>query len=328
MNTDKTHAVTDSHNDHQLERLFRVQLGRLGFDQVDRWSKRRKTDRLSAQVSGTSGIAYAKLIRCGSDSADVIRSYEMVRSIQSLRIPFFRLRIPAIHVLERIANRNVFVVMDYFRGMDFEDRWHETCEGVAGGQAILPTHAGMVIELVRDLSTVSDCMLGHNVSCKIERAADHLKCAKSLVCFACDEGWISTADRIVANQVLDTASESNNARAPFPSNGDFQFRNLVELSPSETGLLDFDRFRFSDFEAEHCVSYQWSLMWNNREWQRLFIQKAREVLDMNKDLFQGNLILKTLAFAHRWQRVHELRRIQIHSFSRILYEYESIWDAM
>lgn len=310
----------------QMDKLFQTQMKSFGYKTIDCWSKRNRKDRPSARISGPDGVAFAKLIDRKGLSQHFVQAYERVQSIHELKLEFRRLRIPKVFVIEKINDDKVFIITEFLEGSGFEDKWDAVSENLAGGKALSLITINLFIQLVSDLKTISADLLPPTATLGINKAEEEVGLTKVLARFAHGQSWISSRESKAAVEFVKEGIKPENLSTAFPSNGDFQFRNFIELDLSSTGLVDLDGFRFSNFEAEHCIAYQWALMWNNPKWQRNFIQEAKKTLNVNKELLQGIMIVKTLYLAKQWQHLPEASRKLITNFRRVLNDYESIWN--
>lgn len=113
------------------------------------------------------------------------------------------------------------------------------------------------------------------------------------------------------------------------SNEDFRFANFIEIDSQRTGLVDWDGARTSRHEVEHCIAYLWLQMWRNGTWQRRLVDRSRQILDLQEDLFRAALIKRTLCRAHTWHDNADLRKIQIQYFRDALnnQKWHHIWES-
>ena len=128
-----------------------------------------------------------------------------------------------------------------------------------------------------------------------------------------DEGAGAAARRILAPFVdgIDTG-------AVRLGNGDFQLRNFVERPDGRIALIDWDAARLSTFEAEHCVAYQWLLMWNNPAWQRAYLDGARRRLGLRAERFRAVLLIDVLKQAFFWRERDGLARMPLQYVAPLL----------
>jgi len=95
-----------------------------------------------------------------------------------------------------------------------------------------------------------------------------------------DAGLIRERDRSRIMQLLTPFDECAAHEPLMLTNADLQFQNLVWLADGRLAIIDWDGAGISSFEVEHCMSYQWLLMWNNPEWQRAFMRAASARFDI------------------------------------------------
>lgn len=317
-------AVVAYDTETPLQELFRSHMRHYEIDQVQFWLPRNQQIRPSAIVNGQHGLEFAKLV---PTSIANINSYRMIRSIQRSPLEFRRLRFPKIRVSKLIEDKFLFLVMEYLEGSHFENKYHPFTKNIQGGEALSISTVGVFLELLEDLSTIKLEDLPESTPKVIRRNKAQLNDNLDRIIDAWEARWLTENDANLALDILNDGFRARNFHLTMPTNCDFHFRNFLELDLQTTALIDLDEFRFSSFEAEFVVAYQWTHMWNNPAWQKICIREARNRLSLNGPLFRACLIDQALSLAGFWRNNERLFGSQLSTVTRALYEFDSVWNS-
>lgn len=224
---------------------------------------------------------------------------------------------------------NHFVIMTWEKGHNFNDRWSLTGAKTRGGKSIQIYTVQLVLELIEDLYNICTESFGN-----VQLRPHWQECSQAriykLLIIADERRLISSKEQLCSQLILDQIPFSNEQnQRKMLSNGDFQFRNFIEKSANKSAVIDWDEAKFSSYELEHCVAYQWMLMWNNPSWQRVFLSEAKQRFSMDKYRFRSLLLFNCLRQAIRSGSYRpELAKIFIDTFRKTLKDrnYNSIWD--
>lgn len=245
-------------------------------------------------------------------------------------IPNFhnRLIIPQTVACGAADDRNHFVIMTWEKGRDFNSRWSLTKAKTRGGKSIQIYTVQLVLELIEDLynictETFSDVHLRpHWQECSQTRISELLNLAS-------EKRVITKEEQLCSHDILQRIPFGNeNDLRKMLSNGDFQFRNFIEKFANKTAIIDWDEAKVSTYELEHCVAYQWMLMWNNSLWQRAFLSGARQRFSLDKYRLRSLLLFNSLRQSMRAYHRPELAKVFIDCLRKTLrnQHYDSIWD--
>lgn len=253
--------------------------------------------------------------------------------LAKLDVAFRRLVIPSLldagHA--RFLGRGVsaWVITEWQEGQDFGSRWDERIPHIAGGRAIpLETH-DLVLQLIEDLRRIDGAILRASAIKNETQKSLQASFDKQLL-WARREGHLDECHETKARQILKPFLDTVDIGRIHLSNGDFQFRNFTERTDGKVALLDWDSAKASTFETEHCVAYQWLLMWNNPRWQGRFLNGARVRFALRPERFRAVLLVDALNQAFFWRRCSDLLRIQVNYVSRVLsdaYFEKELWSA-
>lgn len=232
---------------------------------------------------------------------------------------FRRLVLPQYRTSGIHENRH-WVLIRYEEGENYHSKWNETHPGTAGGRAIGVEEVDRFLDLVEDISGIgiaglTDIDLSQftpeSVLGQYERAAEA----------AIRLGLITDEHRDRGKSLLEEFTSSLNWGNLQLSNGDFQFRNFINRPDGKTVVIDWDGARFSPFELEHCIAYQWTLMWNNPRWQRELLRRARDRFSIDLQRFQAVMLFDSLHQAMVvWPNAETLRQVEIDYFINALDE--------
>jgi hypothetical protein len=249
--------------------------------------------------------------------------------LSNARGPFWRLVLPETLSCGQIPGMGSYILMDWVEGQSYEGHWSERLPETAGGRSIPFQSAEWVVDLIEDLGRIPcDALDTSELTILGPPQIKHV----TSVCLS----KAAEADLITARQagrireIFDEFTARCENRPLMLSNGDFQFRNFIAVDAARTALIDWDAARLSPFEREHCVAYQWLLMWNNPRWQARFLSEAKARLALDETLFRGALLLNTLKQAMLvWSRPTDadLRLRQMDFCLNVLddRDFEHVW---
>ncbi len=204
-----------------------------------------------------------------------------------------------------------YVVTDWLDGRDFNDRWDEWKPDIAGGRSIQHDTINIFVELIEDLMGIpAEDLVAIGLSKRDPESTEEL--INECLGVAIDDGTLSSDQCKQATRIAQPLLEGFHEGRLMLSNADFQLRNFVEISPTQTGLVDWDTACASNFELENCVAYQWILMWNNPPWQRSLLREARARFEIERTKFRGILMVRALIQAMTtWRKSGDIRQHQI-----------------
>lgn len=205
-----------------------------------------------------------------------------------------------------------WVLLEYLTGSDYNSKWNEHLPEISGGRAIGLDTVNVFLDLVGDLTSID---VSGYVNNPIEKVlpdkifAQYKQSTGTLL----GKNWITQSQANQGEDLINRFAESLQAEFQI-SNGDFQFRNFIDLSDGKVGVIDWEGCRLSNFELEHMIAYQWILMWNNPMWQKKLIQEATKRLVLDKGRFQCVLLFDALNQAADWSNDSNIGRIQADYF--------------
>jgi hypothetical protein len=236
-----------------------------------------------------------------TDAAGAIVYRDLLPALSHIK--FRRLAVP--QFIESGEEKGVghWVVTEWLDGRTFHDRWDERHPNTSGGRAIPLDTTTLVLDLVADLASINPA--SHDATAHLcRRTADEVTgtVERKLVAVR-DDGQVhvTPAQETLARELIQPLIDSVNTGRVTLSNGDFYFRNFIELPAGRVAVVDWDSTRLSTFEVEHCVAYQWMLMWNNPPWQRAFLDEAKSRFELDRDRFRAVLLLDTLTQVVFWK---------------------------
>lgn len=247
----------------------------------------------------------------------------VLRAIQGR---FKRLLLPQALAFDRTKSLGRWVILDWHDGRAFSEEWDPYDTRLEGGRAISLDTVPTVLDMIEDLRTIDPAAF----------SSSHLRRRTREWLASRIRGQLDRASRsgwLTARQVSRTAE----LLCPFLdtvdqgrlglSNNDFQFRNFVFLADGRVKLIDWDAATISTFETEHCIAYQWMLMWNNEEWQRVFLASACDRLHVRPDRLRAACLIMTLNHSVlTWKDIPTLRHPLLIAFQSLL-EDESWTNA-
>lgn len=257
-------------------------------------------------VATSNGVKY---ILKRVDNNTLVAHRDILKTLES--VAFARLVLPKF-VDAGTVESSQWLVLEYLEGDDYHSRWNEHMPEISGGRAINLSSVDTFLDLVEDL-------IGIDVSTYLSTEVKKLDPSAILNQFESssigllEKNWITLNQLSKARELIDNFTKSLDNTFQI-SNGDFQFRNFIDLADGKIGLVDWEGCRLSPFELEHMIAYQWILMWNNSMWQKKLIQEAKQRFSLDKVRFQCTLLFDALNQAAGWSNDLYLGRIQIDYF--------------
>ena len=246
------------------------------------------------------------------------------RAVGRIEGSFRRLIIPEV-VETRLwgAGLGGFVIMSWEEGRNFNDRWDERKPETLGGKSIGLYTTDLIVELLSDLGRINATEVDLEES-GFATMQEQLQFYSET---AVNIGSITRHQAEESRRLFEPISGIRGLPARV-SSGDFQLRNFIEVGLGRTAVVDWDDAVKSPYELENCVAYQWLLMWNNPEWQRLFLKKCQRQLGISKSCFRAMLALNTLRQSLTWKDSDYLSRQQISYFVNLLKPayFDSLWE--
>ncbi len=241
---------------------------------------------------------------------------------------FAHIAVPGLVQCGRCESTTPWVVLTWLEGAAFNHRWDERNPTIAGGRAIGKDTISKILAAIQELHKLPPAEFAEYCSLELTPAILESRLGKWLS-RAEQEGWLTHKEIESATRQIDS-STSGSADRVMLSNGDFQFRNFVEMPDGRLGIIDWDTARYSTFELEHCIAYQWLLMWNNPEWQKSFLAAAKSCLPLGIERFRSAMLLNALLRAATFRHLPEVKQLQLSYFRQILRDdwFGMLWDGI
>ena len=220
------------------------------------------------------------------------------------------------------AKRSVYapwIVIERCEGVDLQSLWTVDHPDTGGGKAVGLDLIPGIASLVATLSEID----AHDVH---ERGgfADPTEAMLAQLSVWCDSlvesGRLDLTEVETAlGMVRVVLSGCSDSRWTI-SNRDFQVRNFLRPANGPLVIIDWDEGRISPFETEHCVAYQWLLMWGNADWQAAFMRECRAVLALRPEVLRAMFVSNALLKARTFRRHPEVMARQLSYFRMFMRE--------
>jgi hypothetical protein len=216
---------------------------------------------------------------------------------------FALLEIPEVLRSDRNAEPHGIVYFRDYDGEKYNARWDEG----NGGSLLGAELSSEMVQIIGDLQTVDVGWLlsVHSVGEKVQQSAFDL------------QGWLSSfrerrtlalsmgISGIEFTQAEETISGGFQLKRRIVSNGDFYPRNLIKL-PNRMVLVDWGywtgyRVCFVDYLV-NIAAFAFIHMWGNALWQRQFVRRLREALDVKLDDLRNAVLIKSFEQAIFWRQ--------------------------
>lgn len=166
-----------------------------------------------------------------------------------------RLLVPTVTAHGSAPEAGCFVVMTYFEGVGFGDRWHYSKPTLSGGVALTESELDIALDLMSDLRDMPpDDAVAEG--CKLVRAPTAAAFAARRAAEAVQTGLLDPDLARHAADIVAAWAAAHRHGPPMVSNTDFRFVNFVEAPDDRVALIDWDGGRASSFELEACCAYQ------------------------------------------------------------------------
>jgi hypothetical protein len=208
--------------------------------------------------------------------------------------------------------------MNYLEGTEFHGRWHYQKPAIAGGRGLGSREIALAVELAGDLLRIPVHHL-EKLGLRVTTPQMAASVFDRRIQWLLDEKLIDRTQFLKARAaVANWAAGCEDGAPRVLSNTDFRFRNFIELSNSRTALIDWDDARSSSFELEHCIAYQWLLLWNRPDLQRILIRRARDALPIDRECLRTVLLMNAVTQAHVCRAKADLIQLHVAQASNFL----------
>lgn len=211
-----------------------------------------------------------------------------------------RLKLPTgIKIGSLFLNKGWWVLMEYY-GNDII-KWDESDPTYGGGKSISTDYVDILVDMLLDLKTL-DTNLFANVIPIVDQCPWYINLiqkAQSLM----NQGLLLPDDLQRVINLFSRPLSEEQKRDYIVTNGDFQFRNFIKQPDGKIVVIDWTENSFNTPNIEPIefpIMYQWTLMWSNPEWQNLYVKKAMEAFNINKDRLNYALVVKSINQASLW----------------------------
>lgn len=249
--------------------------------------------------------------------------------LPALTGPYQRMAVPHVAATGECSTLGCWIIADWHEGHEYSKQWDEQQPEVAGGRAIDADTIPLLLDVIEDLRSLNAERF-INLGLERRTAAWLRNRIQNQLGRASAWELLSGAQEKHARTLFEAFLERVDHGTIQISNHDFQFRNLIRLSDDRIKVVDWDAARISTFETEHCIAYQWMLMWNRPEWQRQFLAEARQRLPLSPELFRGVLLVNTLNQGiNVYGEFPDLRAILFSTFLNLLDDryYTYVWEG-
>jgi|SRR5450759_633747 len=222
---------------------------------------------------------------------------------QRYNTAFALLEIPEVLRSERRPGEHGTVYFQDYDGEKYDGRWKEE----NGGGTIGTELSSEMVQILRDLRTVDvDWLLSaHPIGKSVRQSAFDL------------QGWLLSFQQRKAPGLRTGISDNELTEAEefirggfqleerIFGNGDFYPRNLIKL-PAKMVLVDWQywpgyRACFVDYLA-NAAAFAYIHMWGNSLWQKEFVRRLIETLDVKLDDLRKAILIKSFEQAIFWQQ--------------------------
>jgi len=208
--------------------------------------------------------------------------------------------LPAVFGMGRFEDYFDWVIYKYYEGKVYPWSEKNNQSTELGGAAISPENASEVAMLVFDLTQVPVLKFSQKVETK-----NYPEELASLTI----SGEVAVKAELISaeelNQALTRLGVFYDKKVPTLytiQNGDFYPRNFLKLKESIV-LLDWESAGITT--VEEVVAYGHLLMWNNPEWQKLFLSELHNLLDLNEEWLRMMQLLVALKQVIFWSDTSE-----------------------